>query len=792
MTAEALHTERFHRFLAEFTQFIDGQPDEPAVFSQGREILSRLVAHDDWLSPELAQPHPQHYQQFLLYLDPQERFSVVSFVWGPGQATPVHDHTVWGLIGMLRGSELAQPYARMSDGRWAPAGLALELLPGDVEVVSPRVGDVHQVSNAHKDQVSISIHVYGADIGKVSRHVYLPDGGRKTFISGYSNRPAPGVAPSASPTAATPTAAAGATVHAGNPSAAVQASPAAALGTRSEQSQASASPAAVAPDSSAPPETAPSPASPFRLVEPHEVHQAWKNRDEIALLDVREEDPYAQGHPLFAANLPMSRIEVDALRRLPRQSVRIVVFDAGEGLAEQAAFKLQGLGYGHIELLRGGLTGWAASGLELFRDVNVPSKAFGEWVEDQRHTPSMSAQEVKALLDRKADVVVLDVRRFDEYQTMNIPGSVSVPGGELVLRARALAPNPSTRIVVNCAGRTRSIIGTQSLVNAGIPNPVCALRNGTIGWTLAQQALEHGANRRFPDELPPDVVQRARQSAFALTVRLGVGRIQREDLQAFLAEPDRTTYVLDVRTPEEYAQGHWPGALSTPGGQLVQETDHTVPVRGARVVLCDTDQVRAPMTASWLAQMGWEVHLLQGLTPEDLSDTSASPNPQPPLPEGVTPVEPAVLKAWLADRSNLTQVIDVGPSAAYVKRHIPGAWWVLRSQLATDFARVHKANRYVVTCTDGLLSPHVVPQLRALVRAGVDVHYLQGGNAAWWAQGLSGQQGESYVVSQRTDRYRRPYEGTQVSPQAMQAYLDWEFGLVAQLRRDGSHHFKVV
>ncbi|NBO13610.1 MAG: rhodanese-related sulfurtransferase [Betaproteobacteria bacterium] len=478
------------------------------------------------------------------------------------------------------------------------------------------------------------------------------------------------------------------------------------------------------------------------MVEPHEVHQAWKNRDEIALLDVREEDPYAQGHPLFAANLPMSRIEVDALRRLPRQSVRIVVFDAGEGLAEQAAFKLQGLGYGHIELLRGGLTGWAASGLELFRDVNVPSKAFGEWVEDQRHTPSMSAQEVKALLDRKADVVVLDVRRFDEYQTMNIPGSVSVPGGELVLRARALAPNPSTRIVVNCAGRTRSIIGTQSLVNAGIPNPVCALRNGTIGWTLAQQALEHGANRRFPDELPPDVVERARQSAFALTVRLGVGRIQREDLQAFL--------------------------------------------------VCDTDQVRAPMTASWLAQMGWEVHLLQGLTPEDLSDTSASPNPQPPLPEGVTPVEPAVLKAWLADRSNLTQVIDVGPSAAYVKRHIPGAWWVLRSQLATDFARVHKANRYVVTCTDGLLSPHVVPQLRALVRAGVDVHYLQGGNAAWWAQGLSGQQGESYVVSQRTDRYRRPYEGTQVSPQAMQAYLDWEFGLVAQLRRDGSHHFKVV
>lgn len=782
MSASPRHTERFHRFLAEFTQLMDAAPEEPVILSQGRDVLARLVAHDDWLHPEHAQPHPQHYQQYLLYLDPQERFSVVSFVWGPGQSTPVHDHTVWGLIGMLRGSEWAQPHSRMSDGRWAPAGLALDLHPGDVEVVSPRVGDVHQVRNAVPDQVSISIHVYGADIGRVHRHVYLPDGTRKPFVSGYSNRPAavvPTPAQAVAPSAASPSGSG----LAGQSGAASMTNPAplpamAALA-------ASGVGAAVA---DAPPATA----SAFRLVDPHEVHQAWKDREEIALLDVREEDPYAQSHPLFAANLPLSRIEVDALRRLPRKTVRIVVFDAGEGLAEPAAHRLQALGYTRLELLRGGLTGWAAAGLELFRDVNVPSKAFGEWVEDQRHTPSLSAQEVKALLDSQADVVVLDVRRFDEYQTMNIPGSISVPGAELVLRARALAPKPSTRIVVNCAGRTRSIIGAQSLVNAGIPNPVSALRNGTIGWTLAKQALEQGANRRFTDEIPAEALQKARQSAFAVTVRAGVGRIQREDLDAMLAQADRTTYVLDVRTPEEYAQGHWPGALSTPGGQLVQETDHTVPVRGARVVLCDTDQVRAPMTASWLAQMGWEVHLLQGLSEDDLSDTSPSPNPQPQWPAGVSAIEPAQLKTWLSDRSNLTQVIDFGPSMAYVKRHIPGAWWLLRSQLQQDFARVHKANRYVVTCSDGLLSPHVVPELKALVRPGVEVHALKGGNAAWWAQGLSGQQGESYVVSPRTDRYRRPYEGTQVPPEAMQAYLDWEFGLVAQLRRDGSHHFKVI
>ena len=217
-------------------------------------------------------------------------------------------------------------------------------------------------------------------------------------------------------------------------------------------------------------------------------------RDEIALLDVREEHPYAQAHPLWAANLPLSRIELEAWRRIPRLDTRIVLFGdfEGEDLAPKAAAVLARLGYTQVNVLAGGLAGWQGAGGEVFRDVNVPSKAFGELVEHERATPSLSAEQVKSLLDAKADVVVLDARRFDEYQTMNIPGGISVPGGELVLRARALAPNPETRIIVNCAGRTRSIIGAQSLVNASLPNPIAALRNGTIGWLLAGQALEHG------------------------------------------------------------------------------------------------------------------------------------------------------------------------------------------------------------------------------------------------------------------------------------------------------------
>ena len=413
--------------------------------------------------------------------------------------------------------------------------------------------------------------------------------------------------------------------------------------------------------------------TPFPLQNFQSVRQALLNQQEIALLDVREEDTFAQAHPLFAANLPLARLALDARRRIPRLDTLIVVYDDGEGLAHRAAQTLQQLGYSQVHLLDGGLQGWQQAGGEVFKDVNVPSKAFGELVDAQRHTPMLSAQEVKALLDAQTNVVVLDARRFDEYQTMNIPTSISVPGAELVLRVGALAPDPRTRIIVNCAGRTRSIIGTQSLVNAGIPNPVAALRNGTIGWTLAGQTLEHGAARRAT---PVPEVQRlaAAQQARAVADRAGVKRAQLADVLRFRSETTRTSYCLDVRTPEEYAAGHLSGFASAPGGQLVQETDVTLPVRGARAVLADLDGVRANMTASWLAQMGWEVWVLDGLQATDCSETGQLPPPVPP-------------------------------------------------------------------------SPH---------------------------------------------RYRRPYEGTDNPHEAMQGYLDWEYGLVAQLARDGTHGFKVL
>ena len=401
-----------------------------------------------------------------------------------------------------------------------------------------------------------------------------------------------------------------------------------------------------------------------------QIRSALLLRDEIALLDVRHEAVFATGHPLFAANMASERIMLEAETRLPRKDVPVVVYDAGEGLAVEAAGRLMTLGYRNVRELEGGLQAWQAAGYELFQDVNSYAKAFGELVEQRRHTPSLAADEVASLIASKANIQILDVRRFDEYATMNIPGSISVPGAELVLRAGRAAPDPDTTIIVNCAGRTRSIIGTQSLINAGVANKVRALRNGTIGWTLAKQDLEHGADRRGEIGAFAGAESNARDVAY----RAGVRRLTVAEMTALEAQSHRTLYRFDVRAAEEYAAGHIAGFRHYPGGQLVQEIDMAAPVRGARIVLTDDRSVRADMTASWLAQMGWETYVLDG---------------------------------------GYDRALEVKP---------PLVW------------------------------PKPDP----------------------------------------AHRYRRPYEGTDVDTGAMQAYLDWEFGLVEQLRRDATHGFFVI
>ncbi len=276
----------------------------------------------------------------------------------------------------------------------------------------------------------------------------------------------------------------------------------------------------------------------------------------------------------------------------------------------RAVTKLEAMGYSDISYLFDGLRGWAEAGFEIFSGVNVPSKAFGEFVEHTYDTPRLPAPELKRMLDEGDNVVVLDLRPMPEYNVMNIPTGIDVPGAELALRVHDLAPDPETTVVVNCAGRTRSIIGCQSLKNAGIPNKVVALENGTMGWHLAGFELGQGNTDTY-EQLTEEGLVKALQCANSVKERFGVQMINADTLANWRAEENRTTYLLDVRDPAEFAEGHIPGSRSAPGGQLVQATDRFVGTLGARIVCVDDNSVRAIMTASWLVQIGWDASVLE-------------------------------------------------------------------------------------------------------------------------------------------------------------------------------------
>ena len=516
----------------------------------------------------------------------------------------------------------------------------------------------------------------------------------------------------------------------------------------------------------------PTSASPYADIDSHTLKQWLHDGSEIALLDVREHGQYGESHLFYAAPVPYSRLEVDIVRLAPRREVRVVVVDDGgdDDTAARAARALAALDYRNVYRLAGGIAQWQRDGYAVFAGVNVPSKTFGELAEEVFHTPRIGARELAERQRRGDDLIVLDGRPFAEYQKMSIPGGICCPNGELALRAHTLAKDPATTIVINCAGRTRSIIGAQTLINLGVPNPVFALENGTQGWYLEDLQLEHGARRRYDDGVALEDVPALAARSAQLAERHGVKTVPAATVQEWLQDTTRSTFLCDVRSAEEFAQGSLPGAQHTPGGQLVQATDQYLAVRGARIVVFDAEGVRAPVVASWLAQMGWDASVLkEGV---DASLHVDAPRVQPP---GIPELGDAALAAALQLGA---QAVDIRPGMRYRAGHIAGAVWSIRPRL--DRLALNPQRAVVLLAEDAALAAWAAEDLR---RMGVQDICVNTGEPGSWAQAGIAIEATPDVPadSECIDYLFFVHDRHDGNKAAARQYLAWETNLVKQI-----------
>jgi rhodanese-related sulfurtransferase len=529
--------------------------------------------------------------------------------------------------------------------------------------------------------------------------------------------------------------------------------------------------------------------SSIKSVDVATVREWLADGGEIAFLDVREEGQHGEGHPLIAVNLAYSRLEVDIGRLVPRLSCRIVLVDDGDGVAEKAARRLAWLGYSDIHMLAGGAPAWSVAGHRLFPSSNVPSKAFAEIIEHERSTPAISAAELDRLRQSGRPVTILDSRPLDEYARFHVPGAVPCPGGELVHRFADVVTSPDTLVVVSCAGRTRGIIGAQSLINAGVPNRVMSLAGGTQGWRLAGLDLESGLGAGLRP-VSPEAAAAAQRRAADVEARFGIRRIDHATLAQWQAEADRrTTHLLDVRTPEEYAAGHLPGSVSAPGGQLVQAIDRWVGTRGARLVLVDDTGARAIMTAHWLKQMGRDVQILDKALDGAVLETGSAAAPQPPpsLP-ALAEIAPADAAEWLAAGA---AAISLEASAAYRAGHPAGAVWATRARLDRLPAAALTTPRIVLFADDSVTARLAAIDLAEVTSA--QLALVRGGTKAWHDSDLSVVASpDDPPDAERIDYLFWNHDRHAGNRAAMQAYLRWETELPEQIAADGLAGFSLA
>lgn len=477
--------------------------------------------------------------------------------------------------------------------------------------------------------------------------------------------------------------------------------------------------------------------------------------------------------------------------RVPRLSTRVVLCDDGEGLAQRAADVMERAGYSNLFVFDAPVHTSEAAGFQVFQGHYVTTYALGLHIASLTGTPQISAASLKEKIEAGDDVVVFDTRTFEEYHDGCVPGAHSAPMAELLYRIKDLVPDPNTEVVVNCGAVARGVLGAQALIEAQLENPIKVLTNGARGWSMADLALEHGATRSYRP-VSEHSRQWSAEAAKHLRVCANVQYITREELEQWRSQGDeRTLYLVDVRSAQEYEQGRIEGAIWIPGGELVGLYEDHVATMNARFCLVDDNGARATLAASWLTRMGWpDVAVLLGGVDQYKLKRGFPEDRVPELDVIDAPtITPSDLRARIS--KNQVLVIDVDASTAYQTGHIPGAWWCCRSKLPVRLANLPPASAYVLTSNDGKVAKLATGDLLALTET--PVMTLSGGTGAWKGQGYETVAGLTRTLGDIEDVHpgfgTRPGDDPATISAAQQRMADWQDGLMGKLSEDRTFKF---
>ena len=517
-------------------------------------------------------------------------------------------------------------------------------------------------------------------------------------------------------------------------------------------------------------------------ITPETVRSWISDKEEVAFIDVREIGQHTNGHPFFSISIPYSLFEFNIKILVPNKQTRVILIDNNNGISDLVYNIAHQMGYSNISIIEGGVEEWVSAGYKLFDGINVPSKSFGELIEKYFHTPSITAKELAQKQKNNENYIVIDGRPFLEYNKMSIPKSICCPNAELFFRVSSYIKDINTEIIINCAGRTRSIIGAQTLIDFGIKNKVKALENGTQGWFLSELSLDHNKNK-YLEVLPNDLeIQQLQNKVLKLTNDLNIDLINLKKAQQLIIDKKKSTFIFDVTTSKTISTK--PGTImNVPGGQLIQATDKYIGVWKATVILVDDgDLIRAGTTSFWLKKMGYEVYILKEglLKAQTLKFTKE--------------IDHKLIDLDFINLEDLVKIkkqilYDIRSSKDFCKMRIKNSIWLNRAHL---YRKKTKTDDPIIIITDNLEKASlIVKDLKQKDKGAIIKVYKWNQNEITSYPSLIDVTIETLSEQNNIDFNFHTHMRHNGNKEHAKQYLEWEINLVSKMDKQELSFFKL-